>query len=172
MKTNVTARSRPTLPKMGTSNSSRGQEDETDLDAADQDVGNDLADQHFRGTHRHRQQVFHGAAFPFARDGQAGDQDHCQGEDDAHETGDDVVLRDRFGVVAGVNAQVDRAARASKIGERALEIVLERHLHEHAQRTDGVAGCGRIGRIGLDEQHRPVAAQEVAAEVLRDRHHE
>ncbi len=36
-----------------------------------------------------------------------GDHDHGHREDDAHQAGHDIVLRDRFGVVERVDPQVD-----------------------------------------------------------------
>ena len=40
--------------------------------------------------------------------------------------------------------------------------------NSRAQGADGVAGGGGIGRVGLDEQGRPGAAEKVAGEILRD----
>ena len=48
----------------------RRQQDQRDLDIADEDVRNDLADHHLERARRHGQQVFHRAAFALARDRQ------------------------------------------------------------------------------------------------------
>ena len=87
----------------------RRDQDDRHLDVADEDVGDDLADQHLARARRHGEQIFHRAALALARDGEAGDHDHRHGEDHAHQAGDDVVLRDDFRVVERVDAQIDRA---------------------------------------------------------------
>ena len=48
----------------------RGQQDQADLDVADEDVGDDLADQHLDRPRRHGEQVLHRAALALAGDRQ------------------------------------------------------------------------------------------------------
>ncbi len=143
-------------------------EDQPHLDVADEDVGNDLADQHLERPRGHGEQVLHRAALALAGDRQGGDHDHGHREDDAEQAGDDVVLRDRFGVVEGVDAQVNRAVRPGQESERPLEVVLQRAVEQQGQGAERVAGGGRVGGVGLDEDGGPVAAQQVAREILRD----
>ena len=111
----------------------RGDQDDADLDVADQDVGHDLADQHFARARGHGEQIFHRAALALAGDGEAGDHDHRHGENHAHEAGDDVVLRDDLGVVERVDAEIDRAG-ASALSEASgpLRSLLQRGIEERA----------------------------------------
>jgi len=144
------------------------QQDQHHLHVADQDVGDDLAEQHLQRPGRHGEQVFHGAPLPFAGNGQAGDHDHGHGQHHPHQAGDDVVLGDPFRIVAGVDAELQRIGAGSQVGERPLEIVLQRRDDEGTQGTDGVAGGRRIGGVRLHQHHGAVTPQQVAGELHRN----
>ena len=87
--------------------------------------------------------------------------------------GHDVVLRDALGVVAAVHAHLERRLaaccrrRAARSGRGRAPCWSS--VRERRQR---VAGRRRIGGVGLDQQHRPLAAHELAREIRRDRQHE
>ena len=49
-----------------------------------------------------------------------------------------------------------------------MEVVRQRGLHHHAERAERRAGRDRIGRVGRDQQRRPVAAPHRALEAARD----
>src|SRR5207248_7383303 len=91
-----------------------GEKNHRDLDVTDHDIGDDFADEHLARSRRHGEKIFHRAAFAFAGDGQPGDHDHRHGENHTHQTGNDIVLGDDFGVVERVNAQVDRVVAGGK----------------------------------------------------------
>jgi hypothetical protein len=54
----------------------------------------------------------------------------------------------------------------------ACELTLEHGLVEHAKRSERIAGRGRIGRVGFDQQHRALATFELTAEILGYGNHE
>ena len=57
------------------------------------------------------------------------------------------------------------------IGHRhPLELAIERGRRYLAKRGDGVAGSGRIGGVGFDEEDRAVAAHHARFEVAGNRH--
>ena len=140
-----------------------------DLDVADQNVGHDFADEHFARARRHREKIFHRAALAFARDGEAGDHDHRHGENHAHEAGDDIVLGDDFGVVERVN-RADRSGRSCRPADASgpLKSLCNAASKSAPNEPRAVPVGGGIGRVGLDEQRWPVAAQQIAAEVFRN----
>ena len=85
---------------------------------------------------------------------------------DAHQPRDDVVLRDRLGVVARVRDELERAGlrrerRAAGRSGRATSA----DCASWAERRQRVAGRRRVGRVGLDQQRRPLAADQRAREV-------
>ena len=64
------------------------------------------------------------------------------------------------------------AGRRSERRERTDEVVREHGLRELIDRRDRVAGRRRIGRIGLEQQRRSLAAHQPPREVGRNREHE
>jgi hypothetical protein len=66
-----------------------------------------------------------------------------------------------------VHPDVDRRRQRLQLGERPGEIAVQRQ-RDLRERGDGVAGGGRVGGVGFDEEHRPLAAHQLAAEVLGD----
>ena len=87
--------------------------------------GTILPDDDLAGMRRGGQQVFHRAALAFARDGQAGDDDHGHGQHHAHEPGHDVVLADAFGIVMRVGDQIERRRARLQAGERTGQIAVD-----------------------------------------------
>src|SRR5215468_72690 len=146
-------------------------QDDRYLDVADEYVWHNFSDEHFTGAGRHRQKIFHRAALPFAGNGQASDHHHCHGQDHAHETRHDVILRNDFWVVEGVNAQVDRTVCGIKRSKGSLQIVLQRCIKKRPQGAERDSSRSRIGCVRLDQQRRPIATQEIAAEIFRNVDH-
>ena len=69
MKTSAATSSRPRLPAIGTwKRKCAASRISADLDVADEDVGDDLAEQHLERPRRHREQVLHRAALALAGD--------------------------------------------------------------------------------------------------------
>ena len=143
-------------------------EDEAELNVADENVGRDFPDQNLEGPRWHGEQVFHRAAFPLARDGEAGDHDHGHGEDDAHEARDDVVLRVDLRIIKRVDLHIEGSGGVFEIGERAFEIVLQGGVENAVDGADGIPGRDGIGGVGLDQDRGAVAAQEVPRKVFWD----
>ena len=71
---------------------------------------------------------------------------------------------ERRRVVAGVLADLERRRR--DVGDGA--VVLQRGAHDLRERAERRPGRHRIGRVGGDQQRRPVAAAQRALEVGRD----
>ncbi|MGY4429121.1 hypothetical protein ACVWWO_001598 [Bradyrhizobium sp. F1.13.1] len=113
---------------------------------------------------RHRQQSLHGTALDFPRDRKRGEDQHGHGEDGTDQARHDVEARRGGGVVAGVRADLERHLR----GISDVEIVLERGLHDHAERADRRARRHWIGGVGRDQQRRLIAAPHRPLEAARD----
>ena len=70
-------------------------------------VGEQLAQHQLAGTHGRREQLFHGAVFPFARDGQRTEHGRDDHHGDGDQSGDDEVLRFEVAVVPDADARLD-----------------------------------------------------------------
>ena len=67
-----------------------------------------------------------------------------------------------------MDAQLERRASPGARPERPFEVVRERRGWRGAERRQRVAGGDRVGGVGLDQQLRPVAAEQVARKAGRD----
>ena len=145
----------------------RREQDQPHLHVADQDVGDDLAEHHLERARRHGEQVLHRAALALARDGQRGDHHHRHRQHDAHQARHDVVLRDRLGVVVRVDAQLDGPSLAARKRERPFEVVARGpSTRARAASRCALLVAAGIGGVGLDEDRGPLAAQQIAREIL------
>ena len=88
------------------------------LNQPDADVRNQLAGHNFNRRGRHGEQVFHGAALALAGDSETGHHDHRQGEDDTHQAGHHVVLRNAVGIEQPVNPHIERAGCSRQRSQR------------------------------------------------------
>src|SRR5262249_50510876 len=86
-------------------------------------------------------------------------------------TRNDVVLRNNFGIVERVDAQVDWPACRTERSKRSFQIVLQGYIKKRLQRAESDSRGGRISRVRLDQQCRTIAAQEIAAEIFRNGDH-
>ena len=73
-----------------------------------------------------------------------------------------------FGVVELVHAHLERRRPAGERRERPGQVLAGDRRRELAHRRDRGAGGGGIGRVRLDQQRRPLAAQQLAREVGRE----
>src|SRR5262249_8285599 len=89
----------------------------------------------------------------------------------AHETRNDVVLRNNFGIVGRVDAKFDWPACRTERSKRSFQIVLQGYIKKRWQRAESDSRGGRISRVRLDQQCRTIAAQEIAAEIFRNVDH-
>ena len=124
------------------------------------------------GVHGHREQVLHRAALALARDREPRHHHHRHGQDHAHQPRHDVVLRDRLGVVEPVHAHVERrpaSRRARASGPASGPCARPTRRAAHGADERGARGR-RIGRVGLEQHRRALAAQQLAREVGRDAH--
>ena len=119
------------------------------------------------GKRRRGEQAFHRPAFAFPRDGQRGDHDHGHGQDDSHQTGNDVVLGDAVGIVFEVNSHFDRPGPGREIFQRSGQVAIEGRARDLIHDLHGGADGGGIGGVGLDEHCRSVSADQPAREVRR-----
>ena len=149
-----------------------GQQDQRDLDVADDDVGHDLAEHDLERADRHREQVLHRAALALAGDRDRGHHHHGHGQDGADQARHDVVFGRAFGVVAAVDAQIERRARRLSAASGPVRSCASAVRFERGERCQRVAGRDRVGGVGLDQDRRPLAAQQLAREVRRNAEHE
>mmetsp|Transcript_23364 Transcript_23364/g.55522 ORF Transcript_23364/g.55522 Transcript_23364/m.55522 type:complete len:372 (+) Transcript_23364:433-1548(+) len=143
-----------------------GTQDDGQLQIAQQHIGQDLADHHLERPHRCGQQVFHRAALTLAGHGQRSQHDHGHGQDGADQAGHDVVAGQSFGVVAALDAHLERRGAWGQRGERPAQLAVQRGLCKLVQRGNGVARSRGVGGIGRDQQRRPFAAHDAGAEVV------
>ena len=143
-------------------------QNDQDLDRADDEIGQHLAEHDLDGRRRHGEQILHRAAFglPGQRDGSHHHHGHLQ--DHAKQARDDVVLRDAFGVVAPVHDDIE--LRFREFGGFRLRALLaqQRPLRHGAERRNGPACNRRIGGVSLDQYLWLVAAFDTAGEVGGD----
>lgn len=148
----------------------RRQQHQRHLHIAHHDVGDDFADDDLAGMHGRGEQVFHRAALAFARDGQAGDDDHGHRQHYADEAGNDVVLADAFGIVMLVRDERERRRGRAQSRERPGEVAVDdgggELAHRRLRETDG----GRVGGVGFEEQLRLFTAQQLARKIHRHGH--
>ena len=143
-------------------------QDDRDLDEAEADIGHDLAGHDLVGARRHGEQVLDRAALDLAGERERGHQDRRHGQDDAEQAGDDVVRGDALGIVAAVDDDFDGKRPRREAGKRADRLARERAAHDLVEGAERIGGRGRVGGVGLDEELRPLAADQGTLEVRRE----
>jgi hypothetical protein len=155
-------------PKDGHAKHKIGHEkDQAQLQIADDNIGGDLSHQDFQRARWHGEEIFHRAPFALAGNGQPSDHNHSHGEDDAHESRHDVILSIDFGIVERVNLQIEGAVRAIEIVEWTLEVIMQSAREKRIYRAEGVACRTGVRRIGLDQNCRPIATENVTGKIGR-----
>ena len=126
---------------------------------AEEEVRDDLADKKFGHARRRRQQRLDGAALPFARDHERGQErsDHHQDERDG--AGHEEAAAFKLGIEPDARLGRDQRLSLEAAAQRALsEPGLPRALHIAVDEACGV----RIGAVGDDLHPRRVAARRCA----------
>ena len=145
---------------------SRDDEDQSGLDHADDHERGELADHHFERLHRRREQALHRPALLLAGHADRGHHDEGQGQDDAEQTGDDIVSGDVLRIVAAVDDHFERGRGVGRLlGRGACEVVAQRFPRQRGERGERASGRGRIGGVGLDQDLRLVAAHHAPGEI-------
>ena len=143
----------------------RREQDDRRLDQPDDDVGHDLAGHHLERPRRRREQVLHRAALALARHREAGHHHHRHRQDHAHQPGHDVVLRDRLrGCRAGARAPRTAPARRRSGASGPVRSLRWRPTCASSRTAASAAPVAAgIGGVGLDQQRRALAAQQLRA---------
>ena len=137
------AKTRTGLPRMGTSKRHRPErQDEQQLDQAEDEVGQELAEHDLEAAHRRGEELLHRAALPLAGHGERGEQDRADGQEVGGEAGDHEERRAGLRVVAGPDASPGAGGGRAGRGGPGEPARLGAHegvrLGEHLVRGHGV----------------------------------
>ena len=139
-----------------------------DIDEADGEVGQELAEDDLDPGHRRRGELLHGAALPLAGDGQRGEHRRDDHHDHRDEPGDDHVAAGEGLVVPDSRLGGERQRQPFAVEDDALA--------ERCRHSLGVAERDRrrigVGAVEEKLDGRGAAGSEVGGEAGRDDQHE
>ena len=142
--------------------------DQKNLHIPHKDIGQNFAQHDFQRVDRGGEQALHGAALRFPGDGQSRDDHQGERQNNAHESGNDIVLRNGFRVVLGVNTDVHGKLLRGQRRKRAFQILLQGPSYDFVKSGHGVAGSGRIRGVSLQQQDRAFSPHDPSPEKLGD----